>query len=462
MQILKKISNWTLGGMFRTIGRILAYIIIGLIISLLLMKSDKNILRKILGVEKVMAASISTSSDQYLVQTCSGPSVCDYTIGGSTYNTGYINRNTQFQNNHGPSSSEQFVTSIRLRQQFNSSNYLQSGVTYTIRYKFNFDSKMYSYRKPASKWTYTLSAINSSSSSFDISTNDYMISFSDITNDMYGFYITIVYTPNQTLRQVSLQLKFPYSQTYDFGEGPTTLYQEQLWALNYKTLSITSNQDNSTTDAINNQTVIIERQTEMINETITELEDTITSEDSNPESKKCGIICKLKHIVSFLKVENLINIIIPTEEQMEDLFDQFQEGITEKLGILGLPVTVYTNIMHLVDNTTENNWCFSWDGVEVPNFENYTIIQAGQYCFNDMLSNNKIKALRDFSITFSGALILLAFIQFLKNMLHRVLDVPDRDEYTYFTQEDVYTINNETGEVTGHQVKNRSTYREVR
>ena len=456
MQILKKISNWTFGGMFRTIGRILAYIIVGLIISILLMKSDRNILRKILGIETVMAASAnysSTTSQVHAIRPSDGDIMWTTLISpGNTTNVGQYRYIQEF--------------AYRI---YGGSNTYTNGNTYTATFTFTIANSgctstacFTEFENNIRNNYYVIRVSGNTASQHDSNTS---------ADNIASFSYTIAKTPTKgqyrlTVNMIpKVNLKFFIVYFYSkFGEFSETSGSESdyvnITSYTYNSLSFSYTE--GTNAVLTNQTGVIQQQTDIIIQQNEEIIDSLTGEDSNPESKKCGIICKLKHIVSFLKVENLINIIIPTEQQMEDLFEQFQEGITEKLGILGLPVTVYTNIMHLVDNTTENNWCFNWDGVTVPNFENYTIIQAGQYCFSDMLSNNKIKALRDFSITFSGALILLAFIQFLKNMLHRVLDVPDRDEYTYFTQEDVYTINNETGEVTGHQVKNRSTYREVR
>ena len=118
--------------------------------------------------------------------------------------------------------------------------------------------------------------------------------------------------------------------------------------------------------------------------------------------------------------------------------------------------------MHLVDNTpNEGNWCIEWEDVEVPNFEEYTIIEGGSWCYAQLTQNQKINALREFSLYFTGALILLGFLQYCKNIYHRVLDVPVQEDYVYFTEEDVFTYDNITGEVTGAQHKSRKTHKEV-
>lgn len=189
---------------------------------------------------------------------------------------------------------------------------------------------------------------------------------------------------------------------------------------------------------------------------------TITDEDAM--SRSCGIICKLKHLIKMFSIDNLKYLIIPTEEQMNDLFEQMQDKITSKLGILGLPVTVYTRLMQIAMQYNENqqNWCIQWEGIQVPNFEDHYIIQQGQWCYSDILQNEKINNFRTICMSLIGGLILLSFIQYLFNCLHRILDVPIQDNYEYFTTEDVYGIDTNTGEVQSHQIKTRTTTRRVK
>ena len=222
-------------------------------------------------------------------------------------------------------------------------------------------------------------------------------------------------------------------------------------------------QQQQTNDAIANQT---QQQQQQHNETMqvitgevngTGQNGTITDEDA--QSTSCGIICKLKHLIKMLSIDNIKYLVIPTEEQMNDLFEQMQTKVTSKLGILGLPVTVYTRLMQIAMQYDDNqqNWCLTWDNIQVPNFEDYNIIQGGQWCFSDILQNQKINTFRTVCITIIGGLILLSFIQYLLNCLHRILDVPIQDNYEYFTVEDVTTMDPVTGEVRGRQHKVRRT-----
>ena len=196
-----------------------------------------------------------------------------------------------------------------------------------------------------------------------------------------------------------------------------------------------------------------------INITYDSIKNTNTGQTTT-ENKLDNIVGGIGSILNFLNPTNLIYIIVPTEEQMQSLLNEMQESINNKLGILGLPLTIYTRLMNLANTSTQENWCLSWNGVKVPNFEDFEIIGAGNWCFNEILENEQINTFRNICINIIGGLILLAFIQYLHNTYNKVVDAPDRDEYEYITTEDVYTVNNETGELTNHVWKKRRTVRE--
>lgn len=76
---MNKIFNWTLGSVFRTFGRIFAYLIFGLIVGLIMSKNDISI-TQLLGIDYVHAAQNSswvtnshlTMPPNYNISTCSG------------------------------------------------------------------------------------------------------------------------------------------------------------------------------------------------------------------------------------------------------------------------------------------------------------------------------------------------------------------------------------------------------
>lgn len=183
-------------------------------------------------------------------------------------------------------------------------------------------------------------------------------------------------------------------------------------------------------------------------------------DDTNFDNWWNNVTTTLSNILNLLNPSNLIYLIVPTENQMQSLLNEMQESINNKLGILGLPLTIYTRFMNLANTETQQNWCINWDSIKVPNFEESEIIASGSWCFNSILENEKINNFRVFSINIIGGLILLAFIQYLNNTYHKVIESPDRDEYEYITTEDLYDVDRNTGELTNHRWLRKSTRRE--
>ena len=106
------------------------------------------------------------------------------------------------------------------------------------------------------------------------------------------------------------------------------------------------------------------------------------------------------------------------------------------MGILGLPITIYVRVMEIATANTQDNWCISWNGIKVPNFENeQAIIPEGQWCYDTILENQTLNNFRNTSLLIIGGLILFSFLQYLNNTYHRILDIADKDNYEYIVVE---------------------------
>lgn len=451
--MLKKISNWTFGSIFRTIGRFLAYILIGILISTFLLKKDY-----VKADSYYKAWDTVWYDNENLTQQWSSGTTFVYKTFQATQ---YYNSNLSLYKNYSSNKINMddikgghitipFVLEIPLLNK-------QTGHVETTCTQW--------YENP--NGTFTCTQTTATNTLY----NDYYIPI-QLELNVFARYTSgyidvceIDYSKNYISCPVinSTGLKFD-GITYAikvYADGQTSNYRFGLglkingWSVDGKNIQ----------DAIENQT----------NQTISIMENayngevngtgengTITDEDAM--SRSCGIICKLKHLIKMFSIDNLKYLIIPTEEQMNDLFEQMQDKITSKLGILGLPVTVYTRLMQIAMQYNENqqNWCIQWEGIQVPNFEDHYIIQQGQWCYSDILQNEKINNFRTICMSLIGGLILLSFIQYLFNCLHRILDVPIQDNYEYFTTEDVYGIDTNTGEVQSHQIKTRTTTRRVK
>lgn len=266
---MKKIFNWTFGSVFRTFGRIIAYFLIALLFGFIVSKFDIKI-TDLLPIMKVNAATLSKSSDQWATQWCNNPA-CGFAISDATYFRDYTNVNSGAYNN----SNNYFLRAMRLRLQFNSSNYLQAGTQYQIRFKLWFNP-LYSLNNYGLNNDIIDFTVTDTSNNQVTLTEGYTCSFTAINNTT-SFFLTCLYTPSSTLKQVYIRLRFPAEETLDTNNGLVELYR--LSSVNYTSSSVTYNTGDK--DAIEQQTNIIQEQTDKINDNISELQDALLEDNIN-------------------------------------------------------------------------------------------------------------------------------------------------------------------------------------
>lgn len=213
------------------------------------------------------------------------------------------------------------------------------------------------------------------------------------------------------------------------------------------------------------QDTIINQNNTIISKT-DEINNNITSDDSDVTSSKCGIICKLKGIINGIanlpsKFGDLLkSLFIPTDEQMSDLLNDTQTKLNSKLGILGLPTTLYTQFLNLLTSDVNENSCIEFEDIKDPVYDQ-VLITSSSYCFNSLLENEKLNSFRTACMLIVGGLIILAFCSYLKKSYNRIMDIADFDEnYEYITSEDSYNIDYSTGEVKSMRHNERRTRRE--
>lgn len=453
--MIKKITNWTFGSIFRTIGRFIAYIIIGVLISLLFIKKDYVKAETYQNAYYFNYYSDSALTNQY--SSLSGGIASYKTVDSATSSS------VSFTDINWYTSSQPDIRNYaggRISFPYELNLPIVSKIDDTVRYECD------EWRKRSNSDSYYCFTLRSS--------NNYQINYIEPTVVTQAIlYYTNATTGNQSWRTCVLNVNNHAIDCPITNEmqgvlrlrTSTYVYYGSTTSYNYDVIigKMVNVYADGTQQAIQDQT---QQQQQQHNETMqvitgevngTGENGTITDEDA--ESASCGIICKLKHLIKMLSIDNIKYLVIPTEEQMNDLFEQMQTKVTSKLGILGLPITVYTRLMQIAMqyDDSQQNWCLTWNNIQVPNFEDFNIIQGGQWCFSDILQNEKINTFRTVCITIIGGLILLSFIQYLFNCLHRILDVPIQDNYEYFTVEDVTTMDPVTGEVRGRQHKVRRT-----
>lgn len=424
---MRKILNWSLGGFFRTIGRFFAYFVIGVLIILIGAKiSFKSFLMPI----KAATSGLEKYDYRFWPVSCSAQGRNCILGPGS----GFLNKGDYYDLSAQYSSILQF----NLRTWAGSNIYKENN-TYTFRYTVQVANKttLLDNIENINKSVKFIEMYTATASSPSNATQDNMnidIKFTDTTGSTDKVYLYIKFSPNKDIKWWGVTF-----QVGREGGNITEFPFSDVEKIRYINAVVTYE------EGVN---AIIDKKTDEIIKGQDKIKDSITSTSDNDEDESCGIICKLKSIVKFLKPTSLANIIVPNEDQMHDLIDTMQTQVTTKLGILAFPITLYTQIIDLVQNVNDSNWCFAWDPVKVPNFEDSVIIEAGEFCFSSILQNEKINSFRTSCHLIIGALILLAFVQYLKNCANKVLDVPDRSDYTYITTTTTtyYTYDHSTGE----------------
>ena len=183
--------------------------------------------------------------------------------------------------------------------------------------------------------------------------------------------------------------------------------------------------DYSSQTLINQNSQIINQNNTLIDKS-DEIKSSITSDDSDTTSNKCGIICKLKGIFTGIanlpsKIGDLLkSLFIPSDEQMSDLLNDTQTQLNSKLGILGLPTSIYTQFLNLLTSDVNENTCIQFDDIKDPVYDQL-LIGSSSFCFNTLLQNEKLNTFRTSCLLIVGGLLLLAFVSFLKKQYNPYL-----------------------------------------
>lgn len=441
--MINKVFNWSFGAFFKTLGRILAYVLVGFLLAIVCSKLGFNF-----GYIKVNAQTLTNWAEG--LPTLNRVQMYECQTSNKCYDKEVNIQGLVTVNGNRDIAISQSLTldsgGVSIQTNVNE---LKEGYLYLTNYYVcanyslnNVDALIYNsnYGTPG--------VANTIYNSTSIATLSNIPGSGEQEFTSCKLYSGL-YVPNVANNWATLRLKKSTSQSGTYI-SLIAVENRELGIYTDTIKTIVENANGNVQQAVNE----VKEETKKTN-------DALTSSSDDDEEESCGIICKLKSIVKFLKPTSLSNLIIPNEDQMHDLMDTMQTQVVSKLGILSFPITLYTQIIDLVQNVSDTNWCIDWSDVTVPNFEDSVIIESGQFCFSTILQNEKVSTFRNSCLVIIGGLILLAFAQFLKNCYNRVLDLPDRDDYTYVTTEDVYSVNSR-GEAELKQVRNRSTYKEKR
>lgn len=389
MIILKQIIKWFSGGFFRRLGSIFAFIVIGMLIALFMSKNDVK-LPNIIGFDYVNAATITPATDTFLLQFCSDRT-CDYSLNGSTYYRDYVNKGTSYTN-----SNHYYFTSIRFKQTFSSSNYLNNGTMYQIKYGFHIDPKYnFSYYN-VNSWAPYLSIVDSNNETHQLQNSEFSCNFANV-NNATGILVTCLFTPFYNVQTLLLRINFPYTLYSDYSGYSGYIFKSQN-TINYTSSSI--EYSTSTNDAINNQTTIINNNINNVNENINNLNNSINDSTNtiiNNQNENTQAQIDSQKVCQFIDKNNI-------EIDNTTLYSDGSEHVWTAVG-----VTSYISI----DKNSEITFLSKFDN-------------SSYFCFYNI--NKEIIS------CYSNASVVL----------NEIIDIPNNASYMRFTinkQSNIPTIN---------------------
>lgn len=338
---MKKIANWTIGSFFRTIGRVIAYTLFGMIIGYFLNKLPiKNLLPEMLSFSVVKADTTGTyTSASYEVRQCEIArdfESMNYYYTNCTSDTRNFNQSMSFGDNNG------HITRYQWLLYNNTSNGWDVGswdITLQMwkRPNDNSENLEYNYRFYANDKASSNGAISGNDTKFIsnyvcqqwTNNEDWFIRCKFYNKVPIKFFMIEMYLPNE---QIAVS-------------NTTGLY---WWGIDNFTGSTDA------TGAINNQTTIIQNEFNEVNENISDLKDSLTDE-SAPDTSA------LSNSAGWLPpgpVDSILNLPLTLLNSLNTALSSRCVSITIPLPYINreLPIACITTIYENMGVTSFLNW----------------------------------------------------------------------------------------------------------
>lgn len=192
--------------------------------------------------------------------------------------------------------------------------------------------------------------------------------------------------------------------------------------------------------------------------------EVVANQNEEAEKTRKGILGKLGDLISYINPSSdnffLKLAFIPSSTFLENWYADFRNWIELKLGFLSTPITLFLDFINLYLNLNEEDIIINIPEITVPNFEEYTLIQAQTFNWSDLLeSKQEFSTLWNLYLDFIDVFLILNFLGLCEVTYNRIFG-GDTSQYEYYTTEETYSINDETGEATNHQLRQRRTRRE--
>lgn len=159
-------------------------------------------------------------------------------------------------------------------------------------------------------------------------------------------------------------------------------------------------------------------------------------------------------------LEGLKKLFIPEDDYFKNWFDDFKTYFEEKLGFIATPFTIIIDFVNSYLNlSSSNDIIIDVPDITVPNFEENKIISATTFNWSQTLrSKQALNTLWQLYLSFIDVYLILNFINLCESKYNRIFG-GDTTNYEYYTVEDSYTFDNDTGEVLSARRNERTTTR---
>lgn len=159
-------------------------------------------------------------------------------------------------------------------------------------------------------------------------------------------------------------------------------------------------------------------------------------------------------------LEGLKKLFIPEDDYFKNWFDDFKTYFEEKLGFIATPFTIIIDFVNSYLNlSSSNDIIIDVPDITVPNFEQHKIVSATTFNWSQTLrSKQALNTLWQLYLSFIDVYLILNFINLCESKYNRIFG-GDTSNYEYYTVEDSYTFDNDTGEVLSSRRNERTTTR---
>ena len=159
-------------------------------------------------------------------------------------------------------------------------------------------------------------------------------------------------------------------------------------------------------------------------------------------------------------LDGLKSLFIPGDGFFKTWFSDFKTFIEDKLGFLSTPFTIFIDFIESYSNlSSSNDIVINISDITVPNFEDYKIISATTFNWSQTLkSKTSLLNLWNLYLDFIDVFLILNFIGLCERTYNRIFG-GDTSIYEYYTTENSYNVDNETGEVLSTRHNERTTVR---